>query len=164
MYKMKNATKSSIPVLSGKILTFFYKVLTIWESSEEKKVIKDFNSSEIRRFLIRKDSRGKQILFFSTDLNKTDFNHKYALYLRNSKKSKGLSLLYQLRNAFAHNDILISNDGKQIIINHEWKGVCKLKTKIPFTVLKELVETIRGEHNLTETEKKKKYSNKKKHK
>lgn len=161
---MKTATKNSKPVLFGTKLTFFYGILTLWESSEENKVVKNFKSSEINRFLDRRDSKGKRVLFIKTDLNKNDLNHKYELYLKDSKKNQGLSLLYHLRNAFAHNDIQLSNDGREVLINHEWKGVCKLKTRISYKVLKELVETLRGEHNLTEEEKKKKPSKKNKHK
>lgn len=153
---MKTDTRSSTPVLSGPRLDFFYAILTLWESPEENKVIKDFNSTEVKRFLERKDSHGRLYLSYTHDLKKSLPNHRYQLYLKNSKNNLGLSLIYHLRNAFAHNDINLSNNGNLIIINHEWKNVLKLKTTIPFKILKELIETIRGQHNLTEEEKKKK--------
>lgn len=161
---MKTDTRMSTPVLSGTKLMFFYGILTLWESPVEDKVVKNFSSSEIKRFLARRDSRGKLILFLTTDPNKSDSNHNHELFLKDSKQNQGLSLLYHLRNAFAHNDIQLSNDGEQVIINHSWKGILKLKTKVRFKILKELIETIRGQHNLTEDEKKKKYTKKKKHK
>ncbi len=49
-----------------------------------------------------------------------------------------------------------------VCIENYWKGKLKLKTRLPFSVLKELIETIRGMHNLTIEEKKKKYSKPKK--
>lgn len=160
---METDNRTSKPVLSGTKLIFFYSILTLWESPEKNKVVKDFKSSEVKRFLARKDARRKQLIFIKTDINKCDYNHKYEIYLLDSKNNKGLSLLYHLRNAFAHNDIQLSNNN-DIRIVHYWKGVLKLKTKIPFKILKELVETIRGQHNLTEDEKRKKYSKRVKNK
>ncbi len=150
---MKTENKSSKPVLSGIKLEFFYSILTLWESGEKNKVIKDFKSAEVKRFLARLDSRGVRVLFLNTDINKKDFNHKYELYFTNPKGNQGLSLLYHLRNAFAHNDIQLI-DNSNIFINHIWSGTLRLKARISFKVLKEFVETIRGQHNLTSNEKK----------
>lgn len=99
----------------------------------------------VKRFLAKRDSHGKTVLTISTDKTKKCVGCKYILYLNDSKQNKGLSLLYHLRNAFAHNDITLSNQGQLIHINHVWKGVLKLKTIISFKVLKELIETIRGQ-------------------
>lgn len=158
---MKVDNRSSKPILSGSLLDFFYGILTLWESPEENKVLKDFNSAEIKRFLAREDNKGMKTLFFTSDANKKDYNHKYELFVKNSRNNQGLSLLYHLRNAFAHNDIQMIN-GKDIYIRHEWNGILKLKTTISFKVLKEFIETIRGEHNLTEEEKKQKQLKRKK--
>ena len=159
---MKQDNRNPQPVLSGAKLDFFYSILTLWESGEANKVIKNFNSSEIKRFLARRDSHGVEILFFKTDPNKKNPNSKYELFVKDTKRNNGLSLLYHLRNAFAHNDIQLTNNGNDIVINHSWNGVLKLKTTLPFKVLRELVETIRGQHLLTPEEKKKKTPNKKK--
>ena len=152
---MKQDTKNPNPVLNGAKLEFFYGILSLWESGEENKVIKNFKTKEIKRFLARRDSNGVIILFLSTDKNKKCENCKYKLYINDTKNNIGLSLLYHLRNAFAHNDIQLSDQDRLININLVWKGVLKLKTKIPFIVLKELIETIRGQHNLTSEEPKK---------
>lgn len=163
-FGMKTDTRSSTPVLVGNKLAFFYSILTLWESPDNNKVVKDFNSSEIKRFLNHPESSGKKLLYITHNINKTDYNCKYFLYVNNSKKNIGLSLLYHLRNSFAHNDIQLSDNGMTIVIHHEYNGVLKLKTKIPYKVLKYLIETIRGKHNLTEEEKKQKPSKRKKHK
>lgn len=161
---MKADTRSPKPVISGAILEFFYSILTLWESGVKDKVVKDFKSAEINRFLSRTDSRGASFLHFTTDKNKRVGNCKYELYVLNSKSNYGMSLLYHLRNAFAHNDIQVRNGGTDIFIEHSWKGVLKLKTTISFKVLQELIETIRGMHNLTPQEKQKKYTKKQKSK
>lgn len=159
---MEAGNKSPIPVLSGAKLEFFYSILTLWESGEKNKVVKNFSSAEITRFLSQTDSRGITILHFTTDKNKRRHDCKYELYLLNSKRNIGMSLLYHLRNAFAHNDIQLCNNGNDIFINHTWGETLKLKTTISFKVLKELIETIRGLHNLTPQEKRKKYTHKRK--
>ena len=161
---MKAAYKPSIPVLSGSKLEFFYSILTLWESDDENKVVKDFKSSEIKRFLARKNSQGKRILFITPDSNRYDDSCTYRLFVDAGKYGQAKSILYHLRNAFAHNDISLSHKGSIIEIEHTWQGKLKLKTSIPFNVLKELVETIRGEHNLTPEEKKKKPTKTKKSK
>lgn len=158
---MKIARKSSTPILSGEKLEFFYSILVRWESSEEPKVIKNFSSAEIKRLLARADSQGKKVLYLSIDPNKKDFNHKYELYLKNSKRNIGESLLYHLRNAFAHNDIQLIPGKNEVFINHEWGGGVKLKATISYKVFKELVETMVGKHNLSEEEKKNKPCKKK---
>lgn len=154
---MKTDTRSPVPSLSGAKLAFFYGILTLWESGEQNKVIKNFNSSEIHRFLSRLDSNKKRILCIKTDLNEKSPECKYELYLRNTKKNIGLSLLYHLRNAFAHNCIQQINNGQIIYIENYWRGKLNLKTRIPFPILKELIETIQGKHNLSIEEKKRKY-------
>lgn len=159
---MKVDTRSPVPTLTGAKLEFFYGILTLWESPEQNKVIKDFKSSEIKRFLGQLDRKGNLVLFLKTDINTNCPNCKYELYVNNTKNNTGLSLLYHLRNAFAHNKIQILENGNMVCIENYWKGKLKLKTRLPFSVLKELIETIRGMHNLTIEEKKKKYSKPKK--
>lgn len=161
---MKVGNKSPIPVLSGVKLEFFYSILTLWESGEKNKVVKNFKSAEIKRFLARSGPRGVTILHFTTDKNKRRQDCKYELYVLDSKDNQGMSLLYHLRNAFAHNDIQLCNNGNDIFIHHTWGGTLKLKTTMSFKVLKELIETIRGQHNLTQQEKQKKYTHKQKSK
>ena len=146
---MKQDTRNPKPILSGTKLEFFYSILTLWESGKENKVIKKFTSAEIKKILARTDPHGVNILSFSTHRNKKNYNSKYELYIKDSKNNQGLSLLYHLRNAFAHNNITLSNNGRNVHIQHVCKDVLKLKTKIPFTILKELIETICEKHNLT---------------
>lgn len=138
-------TRNPFPVLTGAKLELFYSILTLWESGKQPKVVNNFKSMAVKRFLAKRDSHGKTVLTISTDKTKKCVGCKYILYLNDSKQNKGLSLLYHLRNAFAHNDITLSNQGQLIHINHVWKGVLKLKTIISFKVLKELIETIRGQ-------------------
>jgi|GEM_PF-3084946 hypothetical protein len=161
---MKPDNRNPQPILREDKLAFFYAILTLWESGEDNKVVKNFGSREIKRFLEKRDSNGSQILFFKTDINKKCFNCKYEIYVKDSKRNYGMSLLYHLRNAFAHNDIQLDNEKRIIRIHHTWKNSVRLKTTIPFKVLKELVETIRGQHNLTEEEKKKRIRKNKKSK
>lgn len=149
---MKSDYRNPNPVLSGKKLGFFYSILTLWESSAEKKVVNNFKSTEIKSFLNKRDSRNVTILSVQTDRNnkrKLSCNCRYTLYVKDTKDNIGLSLLYHLRNAFAHNDIKLSDCGNIIHITHIYKGTLKLKTTIPFGVLKELIETIRGQHQLS---------------
>ena len=92
---MKQDTKNPNPVLNGAKLEFFYGILSLWESGEENKVIKNFKTKEIKRFLARRDSNGVIILFLSTDKNKKCENCKYKLYINDTKNNIGLSLLYR---------------------------------------------------------------------
>lgn len=153
---MKQNTRSSKPALTGKKLDFFYSILTLWESNDPSKVVKDFRSTEIKRFLSQIDSKKRKVLFFTTDPKAKDrCSCKYSLYIVNSKDSQAMSLLYHLRNAFAHNDISVLTNRELIFIEHRWKNELRLKAFISFKVLKELIETIRGEHNVSDKEKKK---------
>lgn len=154
---MKIDTRNYQPVLTGAKLEFFYSILTLWESAVSNKVVKQFTSAEIKRFLGKVDSHGNRILYFNTDINKRCPNCKYELYLKDTKRNLGLSLLYHLRNAFAHNNIELAGNGNIIKIQHNYKNTLTIKTTISFKILKELVETLRGLHNLTPQQKKKKY-------
>lgn len=163
---MKVDNRNSKPELEDEKLAFFYSILTLWESGEENKVVKNFKSSEIKRFLDRRTNNGNKILFFTCDPNRIKKNEDavYTLYVKDTKRNRGLSLLYHLRNAFAHNYInWIESDG-MIIIDYKWQDDLKLKTKIPFSILKNLIETIWGKHNLPPEEKKKKTNNNQKKK
>lgn len=141
--------RNPVPVLSGARLQFFYGILTLWESNARNKVINDFRSKEVNKFLSRTDSNGLKILSLSTDKKKTNLNCRYRIYLLDTKSNLGLSLLYHLRNAFAHNDIKLVKYNKKtcISIHHVWKGTTRLETIVPFKVLKELIDIIRGIHD-----------------
>lgn len=156
---MKAHYKSSKPVLQYGKLDFFYSILTLWESDDEPKVVKNFSSSEIKQFLAC-SKRGHKILSVTTDKNKI-CDSIYEIYVNKTKDTIGLSLLYHLRNAFAHNDIQLV-DNKIIIIHHEWQGITRLKTRIPFDILKGLIETMRGKHNLSPEDRDKDKKEKKK--
>lgn len=146
---MKQDNRNHNPVLSGTKLEFFYGILTLWESAKSPKVVNNFKSAEVKQFLSQTDSRGIVKLLVTADQNKKCTGCRYSLYVNDSKKNIGLSLLYHLRNAFAHNNIELCDQRHLIIINHIWKGKTKLQTKIPFSILKELIETIRGNFNPT---------------
>lgn len=152
---MRQKYRSPKPILKDTKLEFFYSILTLWESEVVNKVVKDFRSVEVKSVLSKTDSSKRRQLLFSTEFNdKHKVNTKYELIVRDTKGSQAMSLLYHLRNAFAHNDIVVLENNSTIFIEHRWKGELKLKANISFNLLKLLIETIRGEHNLSEEEKK----------
>lgn len=159
---MKVDSRNPKPVLNQQKLNFFYSILTLWES-DAVKTVKKFNSAEIKRFLARTDYHNVKILQFYTKINAKPDGSKYRLYINDTKHNLGLSLLYHLRNAFAHNNIEVIDTRKEMIrIELIWKGSLKIRTTIPFSILKELIETIWGLHNLKPEEKTKKYPKSKK--
>ncbi|MBD5355516.1 MAG: hypothetical protein HDR88_00680 [Bacteroides sp.] len=158
---MKGDSRSPIPILKEDKLNFFYSILTLWESGKEPKIIKNFTTAEIIRFKDKRDKNGHLILTFS-DFNKKDSLQLSEIRFNNVKNNKGLSILYHLRNAFAHNLIFLENNGRILHIENEYRGKKQLQALIAYDVLKELIEILLGKHNLSGQEKKKRTKNKRK--
>lgn len=152
---MKGDSRLPYPVLKDEKLDFFYNILTLCESPKKPKVVNNFNSAEIRQLKNKKDRKGHPILRFS------DISDKSSLQLseirfRDVKRNKGLSILWHLRHAFAHNRINLSEDGEVLHIENKYREVVKFKAMIAYDVLKELIETLLGQHSVIEEEKKNK--------
>lgn len=150
---MKGDSRPPTPILKNEKLDFFYSILTLWESGKEPKIVKNSNSKEIRRFKKRRDKKGHMILTFS-DFNRKEPLHLSEIRFRNVKDNQGMSILYHIRNAFAHNRIFLEKNKRILRIENEYKGQKNLQAIIAFDVLKELIETFLGKHNLTDQEKK----------
>lgn len=139
----------SCSTLSEGQLIFFHKILTLCESGKNPKVVRDFRHIEVKQFRERK--RQLQIEDIDT---KNQQSSKSIILFRNDKGNQALSLLWHLRHAFAHNRILRDGNSQLLQIRNEYNGETKMKAIVQFCVLKELVEIILGEHNLTDDEKK----------
>lgn len=135
--------RNPVPVLTGSKLKFFYEILTLWESGVQNKVVNNFKSKKVKRFLARTDSNGIRILSFKLKLNEQHSNCKYEISISDVKHNYGLSLLYHLRNAFAHNNIRL-NDKGEICIDHKWQGSWRIKARVSSEVLKEFIDILTG--------------------
>jgi len=144
---MKTDTRNPVPSLPDVQLRFFYGILTLWESGVEDKVKKNFTTKEIKSFLARKDSNGNPVLVIDTEKRRKGKLALSELRYINTKSNKGLSLLYHLRNAFAHNRIVLDLNSRILHIRNEYNGAVKMEGRIAFDVLKEFVETLQGKHD-----------------
>ncbi|MDE6770649.1 MAG: hypothetical protein K2J78_13075 [Muribaculaceae bacterium] len=149
---MKGDSRLPYPVLKDEKLDFFYSILTLCESPKKPKIVNNFNSAEIRQLKKKKDKKGHLTLRFSDIGEKTPLQLS-EIRFRNVKGNKGLSILWHLRHAFAHNRINLSEDGEGLHIENEYRGEVKFKAMIAYDVLKELIETLLGQHNVIEEEK-----------
>ena len=142
-----------VPLLDGNIVVFFYEILVNWELNKKSngdrlKDIKKFNSAEIKRFLNRVDSSGNKEIYLNKTPDDTEAYRASEIRFIDSQKNKSLSLLYHLRNAFAHNDISYDIESNVININHFYKKKLRIKGSISFNLLLELVETIFGKYDM----------------
>lgn len=135
--------RNPVPVLTESKLEFFYGILTLWESGVRNKVVNNFKSKKVKRFLARKDSKGVAILSFKSNVNEQHSNCKYELSISDVKHNYGLSLLYHLRNAFAHNTIRLNGKG-EICIDHKWQSSWRIKARVSSEVLKEFIDILTG--------------------
>lgn len=151
---MKGDSRLPYPVLKDEKLDFFYSILTLCESPKKPKIVNNFNSAEIKQLKNKKDKKGYPILRISDIGDKTPLQLS-EIRFRDVKRNKGLSILWHLRHAFAHNRINLNENGRVLYIENRYRGVVKLKAMIAYDVLKELIEILIGQHNVIKEEKEK---------
>ena len=127
--------RSSTPVLKGEILEYLYEIMVLCESDKKLNIANNFKSEAVNRYLSSKDADGKPILTFSADisdnrpLNISELRYKPG-------KNKGIKLLINLRNAFAHNRITIEKGTEILKIDNYYQGRLIMRGRIKFSVLR----------------------------
>lgn len=141
--------------LSQSQLRLFHRILTRFESPASPKAVKDFRSIEVSQLIKKYQTKKGEKLYLDEPLDsRTPLRISEIRFNHNS--SKAYELIANLRNAFAHNRIqLDSNDSSILLIDNVHQNKVKMKGKIKFDTLKKLMETILGDHNLSDNEKNK---------
>ncbi len=150
----KRLDRKSNSTLEDAHLRFFHKLIVAIENDKEikDKIVKNFSNLEVKNII----NKGKQNSY-SITINPLDYPSHIGydeFRFTDNKNNKAFSLLYHLRNAFAHNRVQLEKETLQLMFQDEYKKKINMVGKCNFLKLKYLVETILGEHNMTEEEKK----------
>lgn len=154
MSEYKRLERLPNSILETEHLRFFHKLIVAIENDKEMKdkIVKNFSNFEVKNII----NKGKQNIY-SITINPLDYPSQIGydeLRFTDNKNNKAFSLLYHLRNAFAHNRVQLEEESMQLMFQDEYKKKINMVGKCNFLKLKYLVETILGEHNMTEEEKK----------
>lgn len=138
--------RSSTPALKGKMLEFFYEIMVLCECDIKPYIANNFNSPIIKDYLLSKDRKNNPILVISSNIY--DDRPLRISELRFKKGNNiGISLLYNLRNAFAHNRITIEKDTEILVIENYYGKRLMMRGRIKYKVLKEFIDLLLGRTN-----------------
>lgn len=148
--EVKRIDRLSYSTLEPKHVDFFHKLVVAIENDKKvkEKVIKNFNNFEVTN-LINEDRPE------SITINPLDYPaaiRSDEVRFTNHKGNKAYSLLCHLRNAFAHNRIQVFAEDGKLIFQDEYNKKINMIGECSFAKLQYLVETILGEHNMTQEE------------